>query len=255
MSVTGGWRVQDVREVDDGVVTTVVGNGERREVRSRYVIGADGGSSTVRRLAGSRTVGGVRDREALPPRRAHAARCGRTGPQRGQHRVQPARLGVPGRHQQHRLAGVLGAVRAGRRADAGRAARHGTGRVRDPGPRPGAAVGDVVLPRDADRGHLPSRAGSCSPATPRTSARRAATSARASATSSTSAGSSPRSCAGTPVTRCSTPTTASGGRTTGGSRSTRSRARRRPRRRSRRSAGSGCPTTRTRAPRPSRRAR
>lgn len=52
VSVTGGWRVQDVRDTGDGVVTTVVGNGERREVRSRYVIGADGGSSTVRRLAG-----------------------------------------------------------------------------------------------------------------------------------------------------------------------------------------------------------
>ncbi|WP_034621863.1 FAD-dependent oxidoreductase [Cellulomonas sp. URHE0023] len=52
VSVTGGWRVEDVQDTGDGVVTTVVGNGERREVRSRYVIGADGGSSTVRRLAG-----------------------------------------------------------------------------------------------------------------------------------------------------------------------------------------------------------
>jgi 2-polyprenyl-6-methoxyphenol hydroxylase-like FAD-dependent oxidoreductase len=52
VSVTGGWRVEEVHDRGDVVVTTVVGNGERREVRSRYVVGADGGGSTVRRLAG-----------------------------------------------------------------------------------------------------------------------------------------------------------------------------------------------------------
>jgi 2-polyprenyl-6-methoxyphenol hydroxylase-like FAD-dependent oxidoreductase len=51
--VAGGWRVEAVRQLDDHVETTVVGDGgETRTITSRYVIGADGGRSTVRRLSG-----------------------------------------------------------------------------------------------------------------------------------------------------------------------------------------------------------
>jgi 2-polyprenyl-6-methoxyphenol hydroxylase-like FAD-dependent oxidoreductase len=52
--VAGGWRVEVLRQDDDQVETTVVHDrtGAVRTIRSRYVIGADGGSSTVRRLSG-----------------------------------------------------------------------------------------------------------------------------------------------------------------------------------------------------------
>lgn len=54
VAVAGGWSVEALRETGDGVETTVVcrATGASRVVRSAYVIGADGGSSTVRRLAG-----------------------------------------------------------------------------------------------------------------------------------------------------------------------------------------------------------
>jgi 2-polyprenyl-6-methoxyphenol hydroxylase-like FAD-dependent oxidoreductase len=45
--VAGGWRVTEL-----GEDTATVVNGTRRTVRFRYLIGADGGSSTVRRLSG-----------------------------------------------------------------------------------------------------------------------------------------------------------------------------------------------------------
>ncbi len=52
--VSGGWRVEGLDVDADGVTTTVAETttGARRTVRSRYVVGADGGSSTVRSLAG-----------------------------------------------------------------------------------------------------------------------------------------------------------------------------------------------------------
>ncbi|MFF3855387.1 FAD-dependent monooxygenase [Micromonospora sp. NPDC002575] len=52
--VSGGWRVDALRDTGDGVDVTVVSTdtGETRTVRSAYVVGADGGGSTVRRLAG-----------------------------------------------------------------------------------------------------------------------------------------------------------------------------------------------------------
>jgi 2-polyprenyl-6-methoxyphenol hydroxylase-like FAD-dependent oxidoreductase len=54
VGVTGGWRVEVLREHADDVEVAVVevDSGERRTIRARYVLGADGGSSTVRRLAG-----------------------------------------------------------------------------------------------------------------------------------------------------------------------------------------------------------
>ena len=54
VSVAGGWRVEALRETGDDVMVEVacVDSGERRTVRARYVIGADGGSSAVRSLAG-----------------------------------------------------------------------------------------------------------------------------------------------------------------------------------------------------------
>jgi 2-polyprenyl-6-methoxyphenol hydroxylase-like FAD-dependent oxidoreductase len=54
VSVSGGWRVEALEQGDDGVRTTVVHDttGESRTIRSRYVVGADGGRSTVRNLSG-----------------------------------------------------------------------------------------------------------------------------------------------------------------------------------------------------------
>ena len=54
VSVAGGWRVEALTEDADGVAVGVadIDSGDRRSIRARYVIGADGGSSTVRRLAG-----------------------------------------------------------------------------------------------------------------------------------------------------------------------------------------------------------
>ena len=48
-------RVEALRETGEAVETTVVHTATRetRAIRSRYVLGADGGSSTVRRLAGT----------------------------------------------------------------------------------------------------------------------------------------------------------------------------------------------------------
>ncbi|MBV1851329.1 FAD-dependent oxidoreductase [Catellatospora tritici] len=50
--VGGGWRVTELDDTGDGVRTTVTADGQTRTIVSRYVVGADGGSSTVRRLAG-----------------------------------------------------------------------------------------------------------------------------------------------------------------------------------------------------------
>jgi 2-polyprenyl-6-methoxyphenol hydroxylase-like FAD-dependent oxidoreductase len=52
--VAGGWRVEALAEQPDYVQVDVteVDSGERRAIRARYLLGADGGSSTVRRLAG-----------------------------------------------------------------------------------------------------------------------------------------------------------------------------------------------------------
>jgi 2-polyprenyl-6-methoxyphenol hydroxylase-like FAD-dependent oxidoreductase len=52
--VAGGWRVEALDEQPDYVDTSVtdVDSGEQRVIRARYLLGADGGSSTVRRLAG-----------------------------------------------------------------------------------------------------------------------------------------------------------------------------------------------------------
>ncbi|GAA4550381.1 FAD-dependent monooxygenase [Pseudonocardia xishanensis] len=52
--VSGGWRVKGLDVDPDGVTTRLVetGTGRERTVRSRYVVGADGGSSTIRTLAG-----------------------------------------------------------------------------------------------------------------------------------------------------------------------------------------------------------
>jgi 2-polyprenyl-6-methoxyphenol hydroxylase-like FAD-dependent oxidoreductase len=53
VSVTGGWRLDALTEGDSWIDAEVAdaGTGERRTIRARYVLGADGGSSTVRRLA------------------------------------------------------------------------------------------------------------------------------------------------------------------------------------------------------------
>jgi 2-polyprenyl-6-methoxyphenol hydroxylase-like FAD-dependent oxidoreductase len=52
--VAGGWRVEALDEQPGYVQVDVtdVDSGERRAIRARYLLGADGGSSTVRRLSG-----------------------------------------------------------------------------------------------------------------------------------------------------------------------------------------------------------
>ncbi|GHJ42929.1 hypothetical protein Cs7R123_02710 [Catellatospora sp. TT07R-123] len=50
--VSGGWRAVGLADTGADVETSVSSAGQARTIRSRYVIGADGGSSTVRRLAG-----------------------------------------------------------------------------------------------------------------------------------------------------------------------------------------------------------
>jgi 2-polyprenyl-6-methoxyphenol hydroxylase-like FAD-dependent oxidoreductase len=52
--VAGGWRVEALGEHPEYLEVGVadVDSGERRAIRARYLLGADGGSSTVRRLAG-----------------------------------------------------------------------------------------------------------------------------------------------------------------------------------------------------------
>jgi 2-polyprenyl-6-methoxyphenol hydroxylase-like FAD-dependent oxidoreductase len=54
VSVTGGWRLEALHSRADWIDAEVADadSGERRTIRARYVLGADGGSSTVRRLAG-----------------------------------------------------------------------------------------------------------------------------------------------------------------------------------------------------------
>jgi len=54
VNVAGGWRAEALTEDADAVTAEVtdVGSGDRRRIRARYVIGADGGSSSVRALAG-----------------------------------------------------------------------------------------------------------------------------------------------------------------------------------------------------------
>ncbi len=54
VTVAGGWRADALHEHAEHVEVDVAGvdTGEQRTIRARYVIGADGGSSTVRRLAG-----------------------------------------------------------------------------------------------------------------------------------------------------------------------------------------------------------
>lgn len=66
VSVTGGWELTGLRETGNGIETEVAetGTGERRIVTADYVLGADGGSSTVRRLAGI-----DRDGERAPRKR------------------------------------------------------------------------------------------------------------------------------------------------------------------------------------------
>ncbi|WP_261556348.1 FAD-dependent monooxygenase [Frankia tisae] len=62
-TVSGGWRVEGLASYPDGVTTTVVEveTGRRRTIRSRYVVGADGGKSTVRTLAGIGRSGSYAD--------------------------------------------------------------------------------------------------------------------------------------------------------------------------------------------------
>lgn len=54
-----GWKYLSHVEDGDGVVTTFVDtDGQTHTVRSRYLIGCDGGSSRVRKAAGIKMIGG-----------------------------------------------------------------------------------------------------------------------------------------------------------------------------------------------------
>ncbi|MCE0535282.1 FAD-dependent oxidoreductase [Kineosporia rhizophila] len=50
--VSGGWELRALQETEDGVLASVVRDGEERVVEARFIIGADGNRSTVRTLAG-----------------------------------------------------------------------------------------------------------------------------------------------------------------------------------------------------------
>jgi 2-polyprenyl-6-methoxyphenol hydroxylase-like FAD-dependent oxidoreductase len=54
-----GWKLESFIADDDGVTAQVanVGSGERRTVRARFMLGADGASSTIRRALGFRMIG------------------------------------------------------------------------------------------------------------------------------------------------------------------------------------------------------
>jgi 2-polyprenyl-6-methoxyphenol hydroxylase-like FAD-dependent oxidoreductase len=52
-AVHRSWRVDGLRRDDGGVVLSLVGGERRRELRARYVVGADGVHSTVRDLLGT----------------------------------------------------------------------------------------------------------------------------------------------------------------------------------------------------------
>lgn len=59
VTVAAGWLVEGLEQHFDGVTTTIVDidSGEKRTIRSSYVIGADGSKSTVRQLAGITRTG------------------------------------------------------------------------------------------------------------------------------------------------------------------------------------------------------
>jgi 2-polyprenyl-6-methoxyphenol hydroxylase-like FAD-dependent oxidoreductase len=59
VSVVGGWRLESLSEDGAAILAelTETETGDRRRVRASYVVGADGGSSTVRSLAGIERVG------------------------------------------------------------------------------------------------------------------------------------------------------------------------------------------------------
>ncbi|MEX5635088.1 FAD-dependent monooxygenase [Parafrankia sp. FMc2] len=64
VSVSGGWQLDELHERADHIAAGLVAAGRRIGVRARYVLGADGGSSTVRGL-----VGIERDGEHAPDKR------------------------------------------------------------------------------------------------------------------------------------------------------------------------------------------
>src|SRR5258708_7816363 len=70
-----GWRLNSFAERDDEVVADVenVQTGERQRITSRYLLGIDGASSTVRRVLGFAMIGGGR-RAARLRREDHAGR-------------------------------------------------------------------------------------------------------------------------------------------------------------------------------------
>jgi len=59
VAVVGGWRLESLSEKASGIEAEFVetDTGERRTVVARYVVGADGGKSTVRSLAGIQRIG------------------------------------------------------------------------------------------------------------------------------------------------------------------------------------------------------
>jgi 2-polyprenyl-6-methoxyphenol hydroxylase-like FAD-dependent oxidoreductase len=67
VTIAGGWRLEALSEDESHIVAELVETetGERRSVRAQYVVGADGGSSTVRSLAGIDREGERADQKRL----------------------------------------------------------------------------------------------------------------------------------------------------------------------------------------------
>jgi len=65
--IAGGWRLEALSEGDSEIFAELVETetGERRQVRAQYVVGADGGSSSVRSLAGIDREGERADEKRL----------------------------------------------------------------------------------------------------------------------------------------------------------------------------------------------
>ena len=203
-----GTEVTGVAPDDDGVDVRLA-SGE--SVRTRYVVGADGGRSVVRRAAGIEFVGPDATRSSLiaEVEATEELPAGREGRRAGRSRACTA---MGGRHGAGRA--DRGRAGSGHRAHAGGpAARVGRGvrhRLRRAQPDLAVAV-HRRHPAGSVLSRGPGAAGRRRRARPLAHGRTGHR-PRACRTPSTSAGSSARSCAAPPTTTCSTPTTPSGTR-------------------------------------------
>jgi 2-polyprenyl-6-methoxyphenol hydroxylase-like FAD-dependent oxidoreductase len=63
--VERGVRLQTLRQDDDGVIATLAGDGGEHQLRARYLVGADGAHSIVRKTLGLSFEGGAFDEQYM----------------------------------------------------------------------------------------------------------------------------------------------------------------------------------------------